>query len=290
VDIEEPNIIEAQGALATRRRPNRYAPLPWSENELQDRLAEQLQINWANIAKHVLDNGYLEFGSWEVDPLGESITIDVVIKVGAKHYPPMMHGRSQSYGGGKLSHGQEVEQRTLLALRPIVETSGRVKLRDLRFELISASDVEELAARRAALGDHRATNQANVHPESPATIMRFGLSFRSYPEVYVWEAFSAQLNNDERAAPLPVVGRGYFDRIEPDLLVFTKQRPLLIEIDGATHTEGLDKAQERTAPLEGLGFEVWRVANAEVNTPAKAEAWVRELLRRVRAGESRVTA
>jgi very-short-patch-repair endonuclease len=294
----------ADGQLVLRLRPhgdgvlsreghaspmNPDAP-PWGEHELQDMLWSHLDTSHANIARDVLEHGYLAFGAHERHPLGEFQWMDVVIKVDGAHNPATMKGRSMGWSGGKQTHGEEVENRTRTALEEIFKGAERVRLRTLRFEEVSQAVLDELARNRAALAGRRANNQAKVHPENPATIEHLGLRFRSYPEVHVWEALMANLEEDESVAPLAVVGTAHLDRIEADFLVFTKHKHLVIEVDGPFHQEGLDEARRRTGHLERVGFEICRVNAAAVDTRAKAEGWVKDLLERVRSGVPRVSA
>ncbi len=256
----------AEAARAHLRGVN----FPWTEHELHDTLCSHLDWRRANLARYHVGRGYLEWGAFEVDPLTQKVTVDVVIKVGRDDDPATMHRRAAGWSTGKYTHGQEIRIRTEAALGEILDGwKDKVELRSVQFVQVPERELEELAARRAALRDPPATNQANVHPASPAKIERLGLRFRSYAEVDVWEALLANLGGDESASPLPVVATSDFDRIEPDFLVFTPSGHALIEVDGPTHDEGARAAAKRTATLEAAGFKVFRASVSEVSTPGR---------------------
>lgn len=259
---------------------------PWPEYQLELMLWDHLTSAGANFARRILENGILVYGPGEIDALGSMLDVDVIIKVGPEDNPETKRGTSKRWG----TDGDEIRTRTRSALKAIFAGQVRSRLRSLLFEEAPSSELTALVRARAMLCDRDASNQANVHPASPATIEEAGLRFRSWSEVLLWRAFMRHLQPGESVAPLPVVCTAPFVRLEPDFLVFTKHRLLLVEVDGPCHDETLAEARSRTAVLEASGFVVYRVEASKMHSPEKVEKWVEDLLRSAREATPVVTA
>jgi hypothetical protein len=127
------------------------------------------------------------------------------------------------------------------------------------------------------------TNQGRARSTNIAPLEHEGLLFRSRAEIAVYVALKKQ---GVPFAPLPVFLRGgaTFQRVEPDFFVFEGKAVMVIEVDGDTvHTESPAEADRRTRIFKDEHAFIERVLASEVDTPAKADTRVKEILARFRA-------
>ncbi|WP_147448546.1 hypothetical protein [Corallococcus terminator] len=128
-----------------------------------------------------------------------------------------------------------------------------------------------------ALGTERVNNQGRVRSSNPAPIEVDGLRFRSMTEVNIYKALKS---TGVAFAPLPVFLRGgsRYQRIEPDFVIIWGGKVLVLEVDGASHTEMPADADNRTEMLEVEGIQVRHVRADDCLTEAAAMDCVRRIM------------